>query len=96
MVLFSWKADTPQQKVTEIESAFCLLQEKIPEIHAFEWGTDVSIEGLAQGMSHCLLVSFNSETDRQIYLPHPAHEEFVKLIQPHLEDVLVFDYWQRS
>jgi len=96
VVLFSWKAETPQEKIDEIVSVFCQLPQRIGEIHDFEWGTDVSVEGLARGMSHCFLVTFNSAQDRNAYLPHPAHEEFVALINPYLQDVLVFDYWQRS
>ncbi len=96
VVLFSWKAGVPQEKIDEIVSVFCQLPERIGEIHDFEWGTDVSVEGVARGMSHCFLVTFNSAQDRDAYLPHPAHEEFVRLIQPCMEDVLVFDYWQRS
>ncbi|MCH2588187.1 MAG: Dabb family protein [Planctomycetales bacterium] len=26
-------------------------------------------------------------------MPHPAHQEFVKLVGPRVADVLVFDYW---
>ena len=96
VVLFSWKPETTQETIDEIVSAFSRLPDKIGEIHDFEWGTDVSVEGLAKGISHCFLVSFASAQDRDVYLPHSAHEEFVALIQPHLQVVLVFDYWQRS
>ena len=96
VVLFSWKAGVPQEKIDEIVSVFCQLPQRIGEIHDFEWGTDVSVEGLARGMSHCFLVTFQSAQDRDAYLPHPAHEDFVALIKPYLQDVQVFDYWQRS
>ena len=96
VVLFSWKAATPAETIKEIENTFCGLSEEIGVIHDFEWGTDVSVEGLAQGMSHCFLATFRSSQDRDTYLPHPAHEKFVELIKPHLENVLVFDYWQRD
>jgi hypothetical protein len=96
VVLFSWKVGVPPEKIDEIVSVFCQLPERIGEIQGFEWGTDVSVEGLARGMSHCFLVTFKSAQDRDAYLPHPAHEDFVALIKPYLQDVLVFDYWQRS
>ncbi len=94
VVLFSWKEDTPPAKVAEFEAAFAELPAKIKEIHDFEWGTNVSIEGLAQGFSHCFLVTFKSEEDRSVYLPHPAHQAFGELIRPYKKDVLVIDYWQ--
>jgi hypothetical protein len=59
----------------------------------FKQGTDVSVEGKANGFSHCILVTFGSERDRNTYLPHPAHQEFVSLVRPHVEKSLVLDYW---
>lgn len=96
VVLFSWKDDTPQSKITEIESAFAFLPSKIKEIEYFEWGTDISIEGLTQGFTHCFLVTFRSEEDRNTYLPHPEHQAFVKLAKPFIQNALVLDYWQKT
>jgi len=28
-------------------------------------------------------------------LPHPAHKEFVAVVVPHVDKVLVVDYWTR-
>ncbi len=92
VVLFQWKADTPPAKVAEIENAFRALPKKIHAVADFEWGTDMSVEGLAQGFTHCFFVSFESEEDREAYLPHPAHKAFVDLMKPHMEKVLVIDY----
>jgi len=96
VVLFSWKDDTTQKKITEIENAFALLPFKIKGIECFEWGTDVSVEGLTQGFTHCFLVTFRSEEDRNNYLKHPKHEAFVERAKPYFQDVLVLDYWQRT
>jgi lysophospholipase L1-like esterase len=38
-------------------------------------------------------ISGNKVPDRDAYLPHPAHEEFVSLVKPHVEKVCVVDYW---
>lgn len=95
VVLFSWRTETPEAKIHEIEAAFSSLPGKIDTIHAFEWGTDVSVENLSQGYSHCFVVTFLTAEGRDIYLPHPDHQEFVELIKPHLGKVLVFDYWSR-
>lgn len=93
VVLFSWNEDTPEDVIREMEAAFAALPEKIDAIHDFEWGTDVSVENLAKGFTHCFIVTFKTEAERDKYLPHPAHKEFVSLILPHKKDVLVIDYW---
>ncbi|MCG8586077.1 MAG: Dabb family protein [Pirellulales bacterium] len=93
VVLFKFKDDTAEAKVSEIEKAFAALPKKIDAIIDFEWGTDNSPEGLADGFTHCFLVTFADEKGRETYLPHPDHKAFVKLLKPHLDKVLVVDYW---
>lgn len=93
VVLFSFKATSSVDDVKKVEDAFRALPSKIKEIKGFEWGKNNSPEGLDQGFTHCFLVSFSSEKDREVYLPHPAHKAFVDVLKPHLEKVLVIDYW---
>ena len=96
VVLFQFKDGTPDESIRAIEHAFRALPGKIGAIQDFEWGTDVSVEGKADGFTHCFFVTFASEADRDAYLPHPAHTAFGTLLRPHLEKVLVIDYWQRT
>ena len=35
------------------------------------------------------------EADRAVYLPHPDHKAFGAVLGPHLDDVLVLDYWTK-
>ena len=93
VVLFQFKAEVTEKQVAEVQQAFAALPGKIDTIHDFEWGTDVSVESKAEGFTHCFLVTFRDEAGRATYLPHPAHREFVKLVGPRVEKVLVFDYW---
>jgi len=93
VVLFAFKPSSTPAEIAAVEAAFAALPAKIPEIQAFEWGTDVSVEGRAQGFSHCFLVTFADAAGRDAYLPHPAHQAFVELVGQHREKVLVFDYW---
>jgi hypothetical protein len=95
VVLFNFTDDAPQDTIQLIEQTFAALPGKIPEIHSFEWGINNSPEGLDKGLTHCFFVTFLSEEDRGIYLPHPAHQEFVALIGPYVEDVTVVDYWTK-
>jgi hypothetical protein len=96
VVLFAFKDSSTPGQIREIERAFCELPDKIDGIHEFEWGTDVNVENLSQGYTHCFLVTFLSEADRDTYLSHSAHQEFVAILEPHLEKALVFDYWSRK
>lgn len=95
VVLFKFKDDAKPEDVKKIEVAFNALKSQIKEIKALEWGLNNSPENLNQGFTHCFLVSFASEKDREIYLPHPKHKEFVALLGPVLDKVLVIDYWQK-
>jgi hypothetical protein len=96
VVLFKWKPETPAEKIAEIEAVMHSLRSKIPQIADYEWGTDVSVQGLSQGFTHCFVVSFLSEADRDIYAPHPEHAAFIALSKPHREAVMTFDYFARD
>ena len=93
MVLFKFKDESSAADIKKVEDAFRALPSKIKEIKGFEWGRNNSPENLNQGFTHAFFVSFASEKAREIYLPHPAHKDFVKVLSPHLDKVLVLDYW---
>ena len=96
VVLFKFKDDATPVQIREVESAFAALPSKVDAIYDLEWGTDVSVENLQQGFTHCFIVSFLSEADRAEYLPHPAHKEFGQLLGPHLDKALVVDFWTKD
>ncbi|MFT3948393.1 MAG: Dabb family protein [Agriterribacter sp.] len=93
VVLFKFKDDATPDQVKKVEDAFKALPSKIKEVKAFEWGTNNSPEGLNEGLTHCFFVTFSSEKDREIYLPHPEHKAFVEILKPILDKVVVVDYW---
>jgi hypothetical protein len=95
VVLFKFKSEVSPAQIREVVEAFSGLPRRITTIEDFEWGTDVSVEDKAEGFTHCFLVSFRTAQARDEYLPHPAHQEFVQLVGPRLEKVLVVDYWAR-
>ncbi len=95
VVMFKFKEGTTAQDLKQVEDAFAALPGKISEIQAFEWGTNVSPEKHDQGYTHCFLLTFKSEADRDAYLVHPAHKEFGALAGPHFAGVHVLDYWAR-
>ncbi len=93
VVMFQFKDSSSKQDVKNVIDEFRALPSKIPAIASFEYGTDNSPEGKADGFTHCFLLTFKSEQDREIYLPHDAHKAFGAMLRPHLEKVLVVDYW---
>ena len=93
IVMFKFKDASSKEDVQKVVDAFRSLKTSIPQIAAFEYGTDNSPEGLAGGFTHCFLVTFKSEADREVYLPHPKHKEFVEVLKPNLDKVQVIDYW---
>ncbi|MEM1356277.1 MAG: Dabb family protein [Planctomycetota bacterium] len=93
VVLFKFKSEATPEQIDEIVTAFGALPDEIPEIAGYEYGTDVSPEGLARGFTHAFVLSFETEADRDAYLPHPAHKAFVDKLGPVLDQPLVVDYW---
>lgn len=92
IVLFKFKDGLDQANIDEVVEAFGQLPNKIDQIIGYEAGTNVSPEQLDQGFTHAFVVSFRNAADRDAYLPHPAHKEFVKLIDGKIDKVLVFDF----
>ena len=92
VVLLKFKEDAKVDEIRRVESEFRALKSRIPGVQALEWGTNVSPEGLAQGFTHCFFVTFADAPARDAYLPHAAHQDFVKILRPVLDKVLVVDY----
>lgn len=92
VVTFKFKDTTTDAQIKQIVEDFGKLQDAIPEIIAFEHGTNVSPEGLDQGFTHVFLVTFKDKAGLDVYLPHPAHKAFVEKLLPLLEQPFVVDY----
>jgi Stress responsive A/B Barrel Domain len=96
VVMFKFKDSTTPEQVKSVEVAFGKLPQQIKEIKGFEWGTNNSPESHSQGFTHCFFVTFADEAGREVYLPHPDHKAFGKVLGPHLDKVLVIDYWAQN
>lgn len=96
VVMFKFKNTSTPADIKMVEDAFMALPKKIKAIKSIEWGTNNSPEGLDQGFTHVFFLSFKSEADRAIYLPHPDHKAFGKVLGPHLDKVMVLDYWAKK
>lgn len=95
VVMFRFKEHVEEKNVKKVEDDFAALQQKISLIKAFEYGLNVSKEGLDQGYTHCFLLTFESESDRDAYIVHPVHQEFVSSIGDFVDAAFVIDYWNR-
>lgn len=96
VVAFKFKDGTTKEQIKQVETAFRDLQKQISEIKAYEWGINNSPEKHNKGCTHGFILTFVSEKDRDIYLEHPAHKEFGKLVGPLLGDVFVIDFWVQN
>lgn len=92
VVLFKFKDDAKAEQIRQVETEFRALKGRILGVQDLEWGTNVSPEGLNQGFTHCFFVTFADAKARDFYLPHQAHQDFVKILRPVLDKVLVVDY----
>lgn len=93
VVIFKFKPEVTPTQLDEINLAFQNLKVAIPQVQDFERGINNSPEGLNKGFTHCYLITFATEADREAYLPHPAHKKFVELLSGKLDEPFVFDYW---
>jgi hypothetical protein len=92
VVCFKFKSTASPANIKQVETAFEALKQKIPVIVALEWGTNVSKEKKDKGFTHCFILTFKSEQDRDAYIVHPEHKAFGKIVGPVLDDVFVIDF----
>jgi len=95
VVLFAFKNTATADQVNAVVADFGKLKDAIPGIAAYEWGTNVSPEGLNDDFTHCFTLTFTRAEDRDAYLVHAAHQNFVATLGACLEKSLVVDYWAK-
>jgi hypothetical protein len=96
VVAFKFKSTASPEDIKKVEQAFEKLKQQIPQVVTLEWGTNVSPEQRNKGFTHCFLLSFKSDKDRDTYLEHPDHKAFGKIVGPVLDDVFVIDFWTKE
>ncbi len=95
VVSLKFKPGSTPEQIGLVEQAFGALKEKIPGIVSLKWGTNVSPEKHDKGFTHCFVLTFATEKDRDAYLVHDDHKAFGKVLGPVLDDVLVIDFWAK-
>ena len=96
VVSFKFKAGATPEQIGLVEQSFASLKEKIPGIQSLKWGTNVSPEKHAKGFTHCFVLTFASDKDRDAYLVHEDHKAFGKVVGPVMDDVFVIDFWAKK
>ena len=95
VVMFKFKESSTAADVKKVEEAFMALPKKIKTIKSIEFGTNNSPENLNQGFTHCFIMTFKYEKERDEYLHQPVHKVLDKVLGPHLDKVMVLDYWAK-
>jgi len=93
VVSFQFKDGISTERQAQAIQDFLALKDVIPQIQKFEGGADLSVEGLDKGFTHCFILTFKNEADRDIYLPHPAHIKLAEKNKPLMKDLIVLDVW---
>ena len=96
VVALKFKEGTTRDQIKAVETAFIDLKKKVKEVKTLKWGTNVSPEKHDKGFTHCFILTFKTEKDRDAYLVHPEHKEFGKLLGPVMADVFVVDFWSEK
>lgn len=92
VVSLKFKQGADPQQVKNAQDAFKELKTKIPMIQSLHWGTNVSKENRNKGFTHCFVLTFANEKDRDSYLKDPAHKALGQVLGPVVEDVFVIDF----
>lgn len=92
VVCFKFNEGVTQEQIDKVCADFAALRKKVPSIANYRAGINNSPEGLNKGFTHCFIVTFANAKGRDAYLPHPAHQEFVKTLDGLIADVFVIDF----
>jgi hypothetical protein len=95
VVSLKFKPGATPEQIGLVEQSFAALKEKIPGITSLKWGTNVSPEKHDKGFTHCFVLTFASEKDRDAYLVHEDHKAFGQVLKPVMDDVFVIDFWAK-
>ena len=94
-VLFKFRSGVSADERAEIYAGLKALVGQIDGLLSFDFGPNVSPEGLAQGFNDGFIMDFVDEAARDLYLPHPAHRaagsKLVAALEGGRDGLVVFD-----
>ena len=96
MVLLRFRSDAAPAEIDSVFSELSKLQSKVPGLLSFSGGAYSSPEGMHKGFTHGFCMTFRDAASRDVYLPHPEHEQVKRLVfgllDGGLDGVVAFDY----
>lgn len=90
--VFEFEDNVNDETIEECFLAMKTMVGQIPGLTGFEYGPYDSSEGLNDEFTHGFLMTFDSISSRDAYLPHPIHERVKEIVIPRLKRVVVFDF----
>lgn len=91
ILLLRFSTVSTEEQIADMFSHFVALQFSIDGIQSIDFGANSNPEGLHKQFTHAVVVTFSSQKARDLYLPHPAHKSFEKILLPLLSDLIVID-----
>jgi hypothetical protein len=92
ITLIRFKEGTPEEQIQSTFDSILDVTETVPGIEDYVAGPNTSPEGLNQGYTHGLIMTFADGPARDAYLAHPEHARIIGLIQTVADSLLVFDF----
>lgn len=92
LALLKFKEGTTTEQIDGVFTGLLDLSESIPGIENFTGGANNSPEGLSQGFTHAMVMTFTDAAARDAYLAHADHAAFLAANQPLVENVAVVDF----
>ena len=92
LALLRFKPECGPDDIRAVWQMVEFLPRQIPGILELTHGPNVSTEGLDDGFTHSLAITFENAAARDAYLPHPEHQKLVDFVLPKIEKVIVLDH----
>jgi hypothetical protein len=92
IVLLKFKEGTADDQIQNVFDSILDITENIPGIEDYVSGPNSSPEGMSQGYTHALIMTFTDAAARDAYLPHPEHERVKSAMMPFIESLLAVDF----
>ncbi len=92
LVFFKFKEKADSEPVKKVLEEFAKLPKKISGLLNYQAGPNIDTQARSKDLTHGFLLTFINDRARDDYINHPAHRQFVDLIKPILDGVLVVDF----
>ena len=92
VVLIRFKQGSLEEHTQKFFNEILDATESIPGIEDYVSGPNSSPEGLAQGYTHALIITFTDSAARDAYLANPENERIRGLLASSTDSLLVFDF----